>query len=53
MPLSCRFYSQKFPEVEDVVMANVRSIGEMGAYVHLLEYKSIEGNEILCTFWVV
>lgn len=43
MPLSCRFYSQKFPEVEDVVMVNVRSIGEMGAYVHLLEYKNIEG----------
>jgi len=44
MPLSCRFYSQKFPEVEDVVMVNVRSIGEMGAYVHLLEYKNIEGE---------
>lgn len=43
MPLSCRFYSQKFPEVEDVVMVNVRSIGEMGAYVHLLEYNNIEG----------
>ncbi|KAH9400519.1 PREDICTED: eukaryotic translation initiation factor 2 subunit 1-like [Rhagoletis zephyria] len=47
MPLSCRFYSQKFPEVEDVVMVNVRSIGEMGAYVHLLEYKSIEGMILL------
>ncbi|KAI2805428.1 Eukaryotic translation initiation factor 2 subunit 1, partial [Blomia tropicalis] len=47
MPLSCRFYSQKFPEVEDVVMVNVRSIGEMGAYVHLLEYKNIEGMILL------
>lgn len=43
MPLSCRFYKQKFPEVEDVVMVNVRSIAEMGAYVHLLEYNNIEG----------
>ena len=44
MPLYCRFYGQKFPEVDDVVMVNVRSIGEMGAYVHLLEYKNIEGK---------
>lgn len=43
MPISCRFYRSKFPEVEDVVMVNVRSIGEMGAYVHLLEYNNIEG----------
>ena len=43
MPLNCRFYSQKFPEVDDVVMVNVRSIAEMGAYVHLLEYNNIEG----------
>lgn len=44
MPLSCRFYKEKFPEVDDVVMVNVRSIGEMGAYVHLLEYNNIEGE---------
>jgi translation initiation factor 2 subunit 1 len=43
MPLSCRFYLQRFPEVDDVVMVNVRSIAEMGAYVHLLEYNNIEG----------
>ncbi|XP_008543591.1 eukaryotic translation initiation factor 2 subunit 1 [Microplitis demolitor] len=47
MPLSCRFYKQKYPEVEDVVMVNVRSIAEMGAYVHLLEYKNIEGMILL------
>ncbi|XP_059099873.1 eukaryotic translation initiation factor 2 subunit 1-like [Peromyscus eremicus] len=40
--LSCRFYQHKFPEVEDVVMVNVRSIAEMGAYVSLLEYNNIE-----------
>ena len=46
MALTCRFYEQKFPEIEDVVMVNVRSIADMGAYVHLLEYNNIEGNEI-------
>lgn len=47
MPLSCRFYQEKYPEVEDVVMVNVRSIAEMGAYVHLLEYNNIEGMILL------
>ena len=47
MPLSCRFYKQIYPETDDVVMVNVRSIAEMGAYVHLLEYKNIEGMILL------
>lgn len=47
MPLTCRFYEHRFPEVEDVVMVNVRSIAEMGAYVELLEYKDIEGMILL------
>jgi len=47
MPLSCRFYSQKYPEIEDVVMVKVRSIAEMGAYVSLLEYNNIEGMILL------
>ncbi|KAI4468200.1 eukaryotic translation initiation factor 2 subunit 1 [Holotrichia oblita] len=47
MPLSCRFYKERYPEVEDVVMVNVRSIAEMGAYVHLLEYNDIEGMILL------
>lgn len=45
--MSCRFYKQKYPEIEDVVMVNVRSIAEMGAYVQLLEYKNIEGMILL------
>ncbi|KAG9465941.1 hypothetical protein GDO78_017491 [Eleutherodactylus coqui] len=45
--LSCRFYQHKFPEVDDVVMVNVRSIAEMGAYVSLLEYNNIEGMILL------
>lgn len=47
MVLTCRFYKNKYPEVEDVVMVNVRSIAEMGAYVHLLEYNNIEGMILL------
>lgn len=47
MPLSCRYYNEKYPEIDDVVMVNVRSIGEMGAYVHLLEYNNIEGMILL------
>ncbi|XP_012282050.1 eukaryotic translation initiation factor 2 subunit 1 [Orussus abietinus] len=47
MVLSCRFYKRKYPEIEDVVMVNVRSIAEMGAYVHLLEYNNIEGMILL------
>lgn len=47
MVFSCRFYEQKFPEVDDVVRVNVRSIADMGAYVHLLEYNNIEGMILL------
>ncbi len=45
MVLTCRFYEQKYPEMEDVVMVNVRSIEDMGAYVYLLEYNNIEGKD--------
>ena len=37
-PPACRFYTNKFPEVDDVVMVKVQSIAEMGAYVTLSEY---------------
>ena len=47
MPLSCRFYQHKYPDVDDVVMVNIRSIAEMGAYVNLLEYNNIEGMILL------
>ncbi|ELU08048.1 hypothetical protein CAPTEDRAFT_181922 [Capitella teleta] len=47
MALHCRFYEHRFPEIEDVVMVTVRSIAEMGAYVHLLEYNNIEGMILL------
>ena len=35
--------SPRFPEVDEVVMVQVKSIAEMGAYVSLLEYNNIEG----------
>ena len=40
-------YEQKFPEIDVMMMVNVRSIAEMGAYVHLLEYNNIEGMILL------
>jgi translation initiation factor 2 subunit 1 len=43
----CRFYENRFPEVDDVVMVNVRDIAEMGANVHLLEYDNIDGMILL------
>ncbi|KAF8065555.1 eukaryotic translation initiation factor 2 subunit alpha [Scenedesmus sp. PABB004] len=43
----CRMYESKYPEVDDVVMVQVKSIAEMGAYVSLLEYNGIEGMILL------
>mmetsp|Transcript_8862 Transcript_8862/g.12617 ORF Transcript_8862/g.12617 Transcript_8862/m.12617 type:complete len:353 (+) Transcript_8862:225-1283(+) len=45
--LDCRFYEEKFPALESVVMVNVRNIADMGAYVSLLEYNNIEGMILL------
>eukprot|EP00123_Amoebidium_parasiticum_P007470 comp18144_c1_seq1/m.18885 comp18144_c1_seq1/g.18885 ORF comp18144_c1_seq1/g.18885 comp18144_c1_seq1/m.18885 type:complete len:323 (-) comp18144_c1_seq1:142-1110(-) len=47
MVQSCRFYENKYPEVNDIVVVNVRSIADMGAYVSLLEYDNIEGMILL------
>eukprot|EP00475_Leptophrys_vorax_P032609 TRINITY_DN5052_c0_g1_i3.p1 TRINITY_DN5052_c0_g1~~TRINITY_DN5052_c0_g1_i3.p1 ORF type:complete len:347 (+),score=48.91 TRINITY_DN5052_c0_g1_i3:50-1042(+) len=40
-------YEAPFPEVEEVVMVQVKSIADMGAYVSLLEYNGIEGMILL------
>lgn len=40
-------YENEFPEIDDVVMVQVRSIAEMGAYVALLEYNNVEGMILL------
>lgn len=45
--LECRFYENEFPELESLVMVNVRNIADMGAYVSLLEYNNIEGMILL------
>lgn len=45
--VDCRMYEQKYPEVDDVVMVQVKNIAEMGAYVSLLEYNNIEGMILL------
>jgi len=47
MALSCRYYENKYPEIDDVVMVNIKSFADMGAYVHLLEYNNIEGMILL------
>ncbi|ODQ66281.1 nucleic acid-binding protein [Nadsonia fulvescens var. elongata DSM 6958] len=44
---NCRFYESKYPEVEDLVMVNVKEIADMGAYVKLLEYDGVEGMILL------
>ena len=31
-----RYYEEKYPDVDDLVMVQVRSIAEMGAYVKLV-----------------
>lgn len=40
-------YEQRYPEVDDVVMVQVKNIAEMGAYVSLMEYNGIEGMILL------
>ena len=45
--VNCRFYENSYPNVDDLVMVQVRQIAEMGAYVKLLEYDNIEGMILL------
>lgn len=42
-----RFYESEFPEVDDVVVVQVKRIVAMGAYVSLLEYDGREGMMLL------
>lgn len=30
---NCRFYEEKYPEIDSFVMVNVKQIADMGAYV--------------------
>ena len=45
--MNFRMYANQFPEIDEVVMVQVRAIAEMGAYVALLEYNNIEGMILL------
>lgn len=45
--LVCRYYENQYPNLEEVVMVNVRSIADLGAYVTLMEYNNIEGMILL------
>lgn len=40
-------YEKRYPDVDELVVVNVKSIAEMGAYVSLLEYNGIEGMILL------
>lgn len=42
-----RFYEDDFPEVDDIVVVQVKRIVDMGAYVSLLEYDGKEGMMLL------
>jgi len=44
---NCRMYEEKYPNVDDLVMVQVKNVAEMGAYVSLLEYDGIEGMILL------
>jgi len=44
---NCRMYENPYPEVDDYVLVQVKSVAEMGAYVELLEYNNIEGMILL------
>ena len=39
----CRFYEQKYPKNEDLVMVRVRTVESLAAYVNLIEYEDADG----------
>eukprot|EP00930_Biecheleria_cincta_P079601 TRINITY_DN674_c0_g1_i1.p1 TRINITY_DN674_c0_g1~~TRINITY_DN674_c0_g1_i1.p1 ORF type:complete len:334 (-),score=107.37 TRINITY_DN674_c0_g1_i1:209-1210(-) len=45
--LEGRFYEAEFPELEEIVVVQVKRIVDMGAYVSLLEYEGKEGMMLL------
>ena len=51
--LTCRFYEERFPQLHEAVNTNVTSIGDMGAYVKLLEYNNVDGKLLLFNSHVV
>jgi len=47
MSVEGRFYESDFPELDEIVVVQVKRIVEMGAYVSLLEYNGREGMMLL------
>ncbi len=43
----CRFYRNKYPNVDDLVYVTTNQIAEMGAYCSLLEFNHVEGMILL------
>lgn len=43
----CRFYENKYPAAEQLVVVQVTSVTQLGAYVNLLEYGNIQGMILL------
>ena len=41
MELACRFYRNKLPKVDDVVLTKVIEIDDYSVHVELLEYNNI------------
>lgn len=39
----CRFYENKYPKNEDLVMVRVRTVESLAAYVNLIEYEDADG----------
>jgi translation initiation factor 2 subunit 1 len=44
---NCRYYENKFPTVDELVVVQVNHIGDVGAEVALLEYDALEGMILL------
>lgn len=42
-----RYYEARYPEVDELVMVQVRQIAEMGAYVKLVRYISMSAQSAL------
>nr|WCZ58756.1 eukaryotic translation initiation factor 2 subunit 1/alpha [Seculamonas ecuadoriensis] len=40
---SCRFYENKYPQPDELVMVRVNHLADVAAYVSLLEYNNMEG----------
>lgn len=45
--MASRFYEEKYPEIDELVMVLVKRIETMGVYVQLLEYNNAEGMILL------